>query len=606
MGCDCCKKRKVIEKSTPKETKEFKEDEDIQTKLLNNNDNGAKIDIISHEMAETKTNPNIEGEDEKAKVIPLFNPVLNLLPTIVMYFEYDCEINEELYNKLKDEISEIIDKKNFSIIEIQKGSAFIKMVLINELAEKGIKASQSNKVSDETCEIIKRLEEKKFACLGNNCSSNTKYNIPDYSKEENRKKLIQFLKDSKDNEDVFQAVSTIKDEDFNAILEENLEKITNSVIVQEINQKKHILNNLEKFNNEIELVLGKKKLESIFEFSVTGLSLIDRDKTEYENSKEECNNMITQFLFHGTSTDSSSKIVTTNFRSANTAFFGPGIYMTDMLDYAGFYAFESNQESKFINHGKIRNVDETFNIVASQVFYDKSKLEKCYKKTNEIIQENGIRFVNVDASGQPLSKEQTKLNGYRKFIGTEYVIPSKNQILPLYSITLKRNEYYCLWKDYHFTHQTSYTAHALEVKNLARQLLGINMYGVGEFDEALDIIKRKKYNKVMLLSNVGDPEKAIEFINEIRRILCFNVVVLFYTASFEHLYWIKDFPNALFTIDEKFFKEYILNFTEKGLNELRNKIEIEYGIKLNNFQADFSYPLFDEAENNDYDSIDID
>ena len=29
------------------------------------------------------------------------------------------------------------------------------------------------------------------------------------------------------------------------------------------------------------------------------------------------------------------------------------------------------------------------------------------------------------------------------------------------------------------------------------------MYDVGEIDEALAIIKRKKYNKVILLSNVG-------------------------------------------------------------------------------------------------------
>ena len=91
----------------------------------------------------------------------------------------------------------------------------------------------------------------------------------------------------------------------------------------------------------------------------------------------------------------------------------------------------------------------------------------------------------------------------------EYVIPSEKQILPLYSITLKRSEYYCLWKDYHFTHQNSYTEHAIHVKNRAKLLLGINVYGVGEFDEALSIIRRKKYNKVILLSNVGsDIEKA--------------------------------------------------------------------------------------------------
>ena len=602
MGCECCKKRKVLEEIEEKEDEFQGDDNNVEINLLSRSNRESEIDLNSNIASDQK----IE-EDKNTKVIPLFNPILNLLPTIIMYFECDCTINEELYDKLKEEISEVIDKKYFSIIELQKGSAFIKMVLINELAQNGIIASQNNEINDETRGILKKLESKKFASLGYNCSSNTKYHIPDYSKEENRNQLVKFLKESKDNEDVLQAVSTIKDEDFNDILDKHLGKISKSAIVQEINMKKHILNNLEEFNNEIESVLGEKKMESIFEFTVTGISIIDRDKSEYENNKYKCNNMITQFLFHGTSTDSSSKIVTSNFRNAKTAFFGPGIYMTDMLDYAGFYAYESNLDiDKFENHQKIRNVDETFNIVASQVFYDKSRFENCYQKTKETIQENGIRYVNVNAKGQPLSKFQTKSNGYKQFIGTEFVIPNKKQILPLYSITFKRNEYYCLWKDYHFTHQTSYTSHALSVKNMAKQLLGINMYGVGEFDEALNIIKRKKYNKVMLLSNVGDAEKAKKFINDIREILQFNVVVLFYTASMSHLDWIKDFPNALFTIDEKFFKEYILNFTENGLNILKEKIEKEYGQKLYNFRADLSYPLFHDVKNLDYNLIDID
>ncbi len=88
--------------------------------------------------------------------------------------------------------------------------------------------------------------------------------------------------------------------------------------------------------------------------------------------------------------------------------------------------------------------------MASEVFYDNSKFENCYDMTNEIIKEKGIRYAHFDGNGKPLSKEKTKENGYNKFIGTEYVIPNEKQVLPLYAITLKRNEYYCLWKDYHF------------------------------------------------------------------------------------------------------------------------------------------------------------
>ena len=312
---------------------------------------------------------------------------------------------------------------------------------------------------------------------------------------------------------------------------------------------------------------------------------------------------------HGTCPYVSILITSDEFKKANVAFFGPGIYMTDMLDYAGFYAYDSNddKEKKFNNHHRIRKANEIFSIVASQVFYDNSKFENCYNKTNKIIEEKGIRYVHVDANGKPLSKDKTKENGYNKFIGTEFVIPSEKQVIPLYVIALKRNEYYCLWKDYHFTHQTEYTEHSLYTKNIAKQLLGINMYGVGEINEALDIIKRKKYNKVILLSNVGIVEEAKQFINDVRTILKFDVVVLFFTASLSHLNWIKDFPNALFTTKDEFFKEYILNFNSKGLNQLKSKIERCYGTKLDKFNADLSYPLYDEAKSHpDYNYINID
>ena len=292
---------------------------------------------------------------------------------------------------------------------------------------------------------------------------------------------MKFLKESaKSNEDILQSSSTMTNKEFESILEKTMQNISDVIVTQEINQKKYILNKLEEFNNKIESILEQSKKESIFEFGVVGLSLIDRDISDYQSRKSKCRNLITKFLFHGTSTDISSLIVTSNFREAKTTFFGPGIYMTDMLDYSGFYAFNPEDSScKFINHHRIRKAGETFSIVASEVFYDNLEFKNCYKITDELIPSDGIRYVKVDAHGQPLSYDQTKDKGYKKFIGTEYVIPSENQILPLYSITLKRNEYFCLWKDYHFTHKTQYTEHAIHVKNMAKQLLGINVYGVG-------------------------------------------------------------------------------------------------------------------------------
>ena len=434
----------------------------------------------------------VDSPRQKNNEIPIYNPKLRLLPTIILNVDYDCTINEILYNNLKKELSEIVGNNNFSIIELRKGSIIMKIVLLGELALKGIKASEFNKTSEEINIVLKKIESAKFACLGKNGSSNTSYNIPDYSKDENRIKLVEFLKEScKNNDDIFQSTSTMTNKEFDMILEKTMKYVADIAFTQEINQKKYILNKLEDFNNQIESIIEQSKKESIFEFGIAGLSLIDRDTSNYQNLKSECKNMVTKFLFHGTTTNASSLITTGNFKDSTTAFFGPGIYMTDMLDYSGFYACKENAQSKFENLNIIRKKDEIFSIVVSQVFYDKLKFEKCYELTDESIPSNGIRYVNVDSYGQPLSKNQTKEKGYKKFIGSEYVIPSKDQILPLYSITLKRNEYYCLWKNYHFTHETKYSKHALHCKNLAKQLLGINMYGVGEIDEALKIIKRK-------------------------------------------------------------------------------------------------------------------
>ena len=127
------------------------------------------------------------------------------------------------------------------------------------MAKIGIKASKNQKTSDEINSVIQKIENKKFVCLVNNYPSDSKYNILDYSKEENRKELVKFLKQSIGNEDILLATSTIKDDDFDKILDSSISNISNQVKMQEINQKKFVLNNLENFNNQIESILEEKK-----------------------------------------------------------------------------------------------------------------------------------------------------------------------------------------------------------------------------------------------------------------------------------------------------------------------------------------------------------
>ena len=151
------------------------------------------------------------------------------MPVVTLAFNCNCEINSALYDSLKEELTYLIGDKNFSIINIEKGSAIIKIALINDLAIKGIKTSKNNKISNEVEAVLKKIESKKFVCLGNNCASVSRYNIPDYSKDDNRKKLVNFLKkSSKQNEDILQATATISDEEFNEILEEKIGDLSDS------------------------------------------------------------------------------------------------------------------------------------------------------------------------------------------------------------------------------------------------------------------------------------------------------------------------------------------------------------------------------------------
>ena len=55
-----------------------------------------------------------------------------------------------------------------------------------------------------------------------------------------------------------------------------------------------------------------------------------------------------------------------------------------------------------------------------------------------------------------------------KFIGTEYVITEKEQILPLYCLTFKRNEYLILWKDPNFVYENNLKEQKLFIYDLAK------------------------------------------------------------------------------------------------------------------------------------------
>ena len=112
-------------------------------------------------------------------------------------------------------------------------------------------------------------------------------------------------------------------------------------------------------------------------------------------------------------------------------------------------------------------------------------------------------------------------------------------------------------------------------------------------------MKRKKFNKIILISNVGENFGGKLFIDEARKIIGNNVIVLFLAYDDSHLNWIKNYENALFSNDPKFYEEYLQCFDRNGEIEIKNniknlinKLEAHYKVTFNFNDKYLDYPQF--------------
>ena len=377
------------------------------------------------------------------------------------------------------------------------------------------------------------------------------------------------------------------------------------------------LSKYQKYNEFFEEELSKNLKESFLDYSVKSLAILSKqNKKKYEASKSQCPNVVKRILYHGTQIDVISKIMIDDFKYTKKAFYGMGIYFSDMLDYVGFYAGGTNFTNRRANFGKILPINTNFSLIASEIYYDSKKFKKIenldYKvqtlddfptydeiKTkykDKMVQKNGIHFVNVEPyHGKCFVEEE--LQKYREdkggFVGNEHIITEKIQMLPLYCLTLERNEYFILWRDPNFKGNNRHKDFLNRMKIFANKIAKMNMYIETQTEEALKIIERKKFNKIILISSGGLDKGGKKFIEVARKILKFNVVILFFSANQRNLEWINKLPNVLYTRESTFYEEYITNFTKDGLNNLKKNIEKKYQIKLPEFTKDFmDYPLF--------------
>ena len=135
-----------------------------------------------------------------------------------------------------------------------------------------------------------------------------------------------------------------------------------------------ILSLYSEFSQIFESELKKELKNSYFEYSLISLSIYEQpNRKHFLKEKKNYKNLEVKYLYHGTPIDSISEILIQGFLYPKKAFYGMGIYFTDMLDYLAFYSSGKDFTSKSSNFCRIPYLNETFSCVSSEVYYDKTK-----------------------------------------------------------------------------------------------------------------------------------------------------------------------------------------------------------------------------------------
>jgi len=274
---------------------------------------------------------------------------------------------------------------------------------------------------------------------------------------------------------------------------------------EDLKEMLDIKNRLSRYNKYIKLFnkeFEKSKRESYLEFSVISLVVIEREDFDtFEREREKCPNRVDRILYHGTSVEPISGILTGLYRKSlerKKAINGPGVYFTDLLDYAWYYGGKDGNRANFSG---IPAIDDTFTVIINSIYYDKSGFEQV-KNNSRTPGKNQINFAYSGARSERLN-----LPDKSKFLATEYVIYDLDQICPFMSATIKRVEYCVIWKDENFSSKPVYNNKFDQIfKDFLKERMkyineaaNYNIYPCETTEEALELVKRKKYNKIILI-----------------------------------------------------------------------------------------------------------
>ena len=324
---------------------------------------------------------------------------------------------------------------------------------------------------------------------------------------------------------------------------------------------------LDKYNGFmkfLEFELEKSKKESIFEFSINSFIIIERpDYKTFLNEREKCPNRNDKILFYGANIIPNSNNIQNILNKK---------VFTDSFDYSWYKYNNSGTISP--DPYRIPRLNESFNLITYYIYYNKV----------------------VGNNNNHLGKNEIKITQQNAYFGNEYNIENMNQICPLISFNLKRNEFCIIWRDTNFKN-SDYLQQFLE--GMKSKKGKYNLFPCKETPEAISLVKRKKYNKIILISNFQ--EGGLNFIIEARKYIGNEVVALISAGNPEHLHKVKDCKNTLFSNEPKFIEDYLKCFNYNILEnerkvmiqDLKKKMEKHYNNVGFNFKFNFDENFLD-------------
>ena len=406
----------------------------------------------------SKLNTNNIIRNDELKFLPQIEICFNKIPNKIF------ELKD--YNDFRNELKLTLKEEYFSIIKIEKGSIKViitlQFLIFSELKNNTNFWLWDSKTKNEIdkldtfnkniCfkikEILSKFRNQTFVSLGSvkpEYVDETVLNLADNNIKTEITKNIQNLV----QDDFFKDLDLIE---FAKYIDKNdlhqYFKILSSYSQnQEQNQLK-MINQLDQFNNVFDIEIEKSFLRSIFEYKIIYIFLSCNDNlNNYNKQKKQCQNKQIKILFHGTTPENVTSIISSQFFESSNRTFGKGVYFSNVLDYIWYY-YSDEKKGIFSKMTKIPQINEAFSFVASEIYYDRNKKEIVFddsKKEEEVVK-NGIRIAFANYDTNILGRSEIPNNN--KFISKEFLISNKSQFLPLYGIIAKGVEFLVIWREY--------------------------------------------------------------------------------------------------------------------------------------------------------------